>query len=60
MFRVLGFDLGSWDLAEFFGFRVSRLGLWFWFRGFGIWLWVLGLVLWDLALGLGFRDLAQG
>ena len=42
------------------GIRVSRLGLWFWFRGFGIWLWVLGLVLWDLALGLGFRDLAQG
>ena len=49
MFRVLGFDLGSWDLAYFVGFRVSELGLGFWFKGFGIWLRVLGLVLGGLA-----------
>ena len=49
MFRVLRFDLGFWDLAWIFGFRVSGLGVGFWFKGFGIWLRVLGLVLRDFA-----------
>ena len=49
MFRVLGFDLGFWDLAKFFGCRVSGPCLGFWFKGFAIWLKVLGLVLGGLA-----------
>ena len=31
MFRVLGFDLGFWDLAKCFGLSVSGLGLGSWF-----------------------------
>ena len=54
----MGFDLGFWDLAYFFGFRVSGLGLGFWFKGFGIWLRVLGLVL--RGLGLKVLGLALG
>ena len=49
MFRVLGFYLGFWDLAQFFGCRVSGPYLGFWFKGFAIWLKVLGLVLGGLA-----------
>ena len=37
------------------GFRISGLGLGFWFKGFGIWLRVLGLVLGGLGLGFEFR-----
>ena len=36
MFRIIEFDLGFWDLASFFGFRVSGLGLGSWLKGFGI------------------------
>ena len=42
MFRVLRFDLGLWDLAYIFGFRVSGLGAGFGLRvlGFGLGFWV--------------------
>ena len=42
MFRVLRFDLGFWDLAYIFGFRVSGLGVGFGLRvlGFGLGFWV--------------------
>ena len=40
LFRVL--DLGCWDLAYGFGFRVFGVGLGFWVWGFWSWLRVLG------------------
>ena len=42
-------DLGFWDLAMGFGFRVFRILSRVWGIGFRVWLSFLGLGFWDLA-----------